>query len=80
MLPFRPLLQGIPDPETVEEVASSLGIEDEVKDVCEEGSRLCTIENDQERNRVFAETMQWRHPDPCGDGKEGQLESTQTEH
>jgi len=56
MLPFRPLLQGIPDPETVGKVESGLGTEDKVKDVCEEGSRLYAIENDQERNRVFAET------------------------
>lgn len=39
------------------------------------------MENEkEERDRVFAETAQWRDLDPCGAGKEGELETTPEEH
>lgn len=58
-------------------VASGLGTEDQVKEVCEVGSSLGTTENDKEEtDRIFAEVLQRRGPNPCGAGKEGQLETT----
>ena len=81
MLPLRPQLQGVRLPGTAGMVASGLGNGVQVKEVHEDGTSLCTTENDkEERDRVFADTPQRRDLDPCGAGKEGQLETTLEEH
>ena len=65
MLPFRPQLQGVPLPGPGGMVASGLGTEDQVEEVYEDGSSMCTIENDKkEREEVFAETPQRKDPNP----------------
>ena len=61
MLPWRPQLQGVSLPGPGAMVASDLATEDQVEEVYEDGSSLCTIENDkQEREGLCRDPTEER--------------------